>query len=279
MEILINELSLNGQFASADEFITGGALINFASILKEIKSTDAMLYKNYDFFKSKITKEMSIYDVLVGPVSRQFDETRKFKTGLACLQNPYWEDDQRHNVNFAYRYKGNSVSGQSLAEACERDRIVISFIHPDFPSGSLAVMREETEIPLDNLIKGEDYFETARNHGLISFEDYCKRKFVGGKLDFSKISKKEGFSVIIREDEKLFFDGFRKFASLSWTEIGKDKGLDYKEYNDNKGHFKSFNRKIHKFRISRKYRCFGYVEQKIFHVILFDLTHNLSDEG
>ena len=279
-EILINELSLSGQFSSADEFINGGALINFAALLKEIKNTDALLYKKYDFFESKITKDMSIHNLLVGTISRQFDEIRKLKTGLACLfENPYWEDSQKHNVNFAYQYKGNCVSGQSLAEACERDKIVISFMHTDFPSGSLAVTREETEISLDNLLKEEDYFEAARNLNIISFEDYCARKFIGGKLDFSMVSKKEGFSLITREEEDLFFNGFRKFASLSWPEITKDQGFDYKEYKDNKRYFKSFNRKIHKFRISQKYRTFGYVEQGIFHVLLFDLTHDLSDDG
>ena len=279
-EILINELSLSGQFVSVDEFITGGALLDFAALLKEINNTDVLLYKKYDFFGSKITKNMSIHDVLVGAISRQFDEIRKFKTGLACLfENPYWEDDQKHNVNYAYRYKGNCVSGQSLAEACERDKIVISFMHPDFPSGNLVVIREETEFLLDNLLKEEDYFEIARNRNIISFKDYCIKRFIGGKLDFSRISKKEGFSLITRKEENLFLDGFRKFVSLSWTEIGKDEGLDYKEYNDRKGHFKSFNSKIHKFRISRKYRCFGYEEHGIFHVLLFDLTHDLSDEG
>jgi hypothetical protein len=279
-EILINELSLSGQFASVDEFITGGALLAFVALLKEINNTDVLLYKKYDFFGSKITKDRSIHNVLVGDMSRQFDEIRKFKTGLACLfENPYWEDDQKHNVNYAYRYKGDCVSGQSLAEACERDKIVISFMHPDFPSGNLAVIREETEIVLDNLINEKNYFEIARNRNIISFEDYCTRRFTGGKLDFSKVSKKEGFSLIPREEENLFLDGFRKFVNLSWTEIGKDKGFFYKEYNDRKGHFKSFNRKIHKFRISKKYRCFGYEEREIFHVLLFDLTHDLSDEG
>jgi len=279
-EILVNELSLSGQFASADEFINGGALINFAALLNEIKNTDALLYKKYDFFESKITEDMTIHNLLVGTISRQFDEIRKFKTGLACLfENPYWEDDQKHNVSFAYRYMGNNVSGQSLSEACERDKIVISFIHPDFPSCSLVVMRGETEILLNNLLKEEDYFETARDRDIISFEDYCIRKFTGGKLDFSTISKKEGFSLITREEENLFLDGFRKFTILSWPEIGRDKGLFYKEYNDNMEHFKSFNRKIYKFRISKKYRCFGYREGDIFHVLLFDLTHDLSDDG
>ena len=279
-EILINELSLSGQFSSVDEFINGGALINFTALLKEIKNTDALLYKKYDFFESKITKNMSIHNLLIGAISRQFDEIRKFKTGLACLfENPYWEDNQKHNVNFAYRYRGNSVSGQSLAEACERDKIVISFMHHDFPSGRLAVMKEETEILLDDLLKEEDYFETARNRNIISFEDYCIKKFTGGKLDFSTLNKKEGFSLITREEEDLFFDGFRKFASLSWPEIGKDQGFDYKEYKDNKKRFKSYNRKIHKFRISQKSRCFGYREGDVFHVLLFDLTHDLSDDG
>jgi hypothetical protein len=273
-------MSLSGQFSSVDEFVSGGVLTKFIGLLREIKNLDALLYKKYDFFISKITRDNSIRDVLVGTISRKFDEIRRFKTLLSCLfDNPYWEDNQKHRDNVSYMYNGNCVTGKSLAEACERDRIVASFVHKDFHSGCIAVVREGTEILLDNLVCEENCFEMARNRGIISFEEYCIKKFAGGKLDFSSINKKEGFPLITREEEDLFLKGIKKFTVLTWPEINKDIGFEYKEYNENKKYFKSFKKKIHKFRISEKYRCFGYVEQGIFHVLLFDLTHKKSDKG
>jgi len=166
-----------------------------------------------------------------------------------------------------------------LAEACERDRMVISFFHPDFSSGILLILKEKTKMTLDNFVNRLDYIETAYNKNIISCEEYCKKKYKGDKLDFSKIDIKEGFNLLSKEEESLFIDCFRKFTELTWPQIFDDGALRFKEYKDNKNYFKLLNKKIHKFRISRKYRCFGYVEQGIFYVLLFDLTHDLSDDG
>jgi len=278
-DILINELSLNGQFNSVNEFIDG-ALIKFNALLNEIKGPNVLLYKNHLFYESKITGDTTIYNILVGTISRQYDEIRKMKSGLVCLfEEPYWENNQKHSPDTFYLFMENCVTGQSLAEACERDRIVISFTHPDFSSGTLLVLKEKTEITIDNPVNGIDYIEIAYNKNIINCEEYCKKKFKGDKLDFSKINPKESFNLLSKKDENLFIDGFRKFTELTWPQINVDDALDFKEYNDNKGHFKSINKKIHKFRISRKNRCFGYIEQGIFYVLLFDLTHDLSDDG
>jgi len=278
-EILINELSLNGQFNSVNEFIEG-ALIKFNALLTEIKGSNVLLYKNFVFYKSKITVDKTIHYILVDTISRQYDEIRKMKSSLACLfEEPYWENNQKHSPNIFYMFMGNCVTGQSLAEACERDRMAISFIHPDFSSKSLLILKENTEITLDNLVNRIDYIETAYNKNIINCEEYCKKRFKDDKLDFSKINLKESFDLLSKEEENLFIDGFRKFTELTWQQIFVDDALEFKEYKDNKGHFKFVNKKIHKFRISRKYRCFGYIEQGIFYVLLFDLTHILSDDG
>jgi len=278
-EILINELSLNGQFNSVNEFING-ALIKFNALLNEIKGPNVLLYKNHLFYESKITGDTTIYNILVGTISRQYDEIRKMKSGLVYLfEEPYWENNQKHSPDIFYLFMENCVTGQSLAEACERDKIVISFIHPNFSSKSLLILKENTEVTLDNPVNRIDYIEMAYNKNIIDCEEYCKKKFKGDKLDFSKINIKESFNLLSKSDESLFIDGFRKFTELTWTQINVDDALEYKEYKDKKGHFKLLNKKIHKFRISRKYRCFGYTEQGIFYVLLFDLTHDLSDDG
>jgi len=278
-EILINELSLSGQFNSVYEFINS-ALIKFNALLNEIKGPNVLLYKKHIFYESRITRDITIYNILVGTISRQYDEIRKMKSGIACLfEDPYWENNQKHSPDILYLFMGNCVTGQSLAEACERDRIVISFTHPDFSSGCLLILKEKTEVTLDNLVNRIDYIETAYNKNIISCEEYCKKKFKGDKLDFSRINPKESFNILSKEDESLFVDGFRKFTELTWSQITVDDAFDFKEYKDRKGYFKSLNKKVHKFRISQKYRCFGYIEQGIFYVLLFDLSHKMSDNG
>jgi len=277
-EILINELSLDAQFTSLEGFICDGPLKDFNARLNELKSFDVLVYKKNDFFDYKIINDKSIYDILVGSISRQYDEIRKMKSNLVFLfEDPYWESNQKHSENIYYSYDDKCITGQSLAEACERDKIVISFSHNNYLKSQLAVYKEKEEIIIGNICKEKSFFDIAFNRNLIDFESFCKYKFKGEKIDFSMADKKQGFSIITKEDEKLFFDAFRKFTALSWTQIIVDDGLDYKEYNDSEGYFKAYKTKIHKFRVSQKYRCFGYTEQGIFHVLLFDLTHKMSD--
>jgi hypothetical protein len=67
---------------------------------------------------------------------------------------------------------------------------------------------------------------------LISFESYLNVRFSGGKLDFTRVNEKMGFSVIQSSELSTFINTFRKFEALTWDQIHMDKGLDYKEYYD-----------------------------------------------
>jgi hypothetical protein len=279
MEILINELSLSGQFASVEHFVMAG-LKPFIKVINDIDYQYHSLYKKSDFFQAKVTQQHTIYDTIIGNASRQYDEIRKFKSQLVMklFNNPYWENNRKHSANNVYLYNGKNICGSSLAEACERDNIVISFCHNDFQSEQLSVHKNDAEIKIDNLLERRQFTKIEYQRNYIPFYLYCEKIFSKSKLNFSKIDSKEGFSIIKKEEEPLFFNGFRKFSELSWQQIIVDDALDYKEYN-NKNYFKNIGEKIYKFRISRKYRCFGYVKDSVFFVIQFDLEHKLSDLG
>ena len=278
MEILVNELSLSGQFDSVDCFIKSG-LTPFVKTLNDIDPQSNLLYKKYDFYQTKITPCSTIYEILTGDISRQYDEIRKFKSQLAKLfDNPYWEDNPIHSTDVAYLYNESNVCGSSLAEACERDKVIVSFCHNDFKSTQLSVFKDKCEIKIDNLFERRHFAQVAYQRNLMPFDIYCGKIFSNSKLNFSQLSSKKGFVLVKKEDEFLFFDGFRKFAELSWQQIFVDDALDYKEYND-KNYFKNMGEKIYKFRISQKYRCFGYVKDSVFFVLRFDLEHKLSNSG
>jgi len=277
MEILVNERSLNGQFSSVEDFITNG-LMPFVKVLNAIDCQSNSLYKNYCFYESQVTSGYTIHNVLTGKVSRQYDEIRKFKSQLTrlLLENPYWEAMPKHSAGCVYLHDENNVCGSSLAEACERDKIIISFCHTDFQQVKISVFKDGYEIVLDNLFQQKHFPQVIYQRNLISFDKYCCQMFSGTRLDFTQIHPSEGFSVIRKEEESLFFDGFRKFSELTWQQISEDGALDYKEYHD-KNYFKDVDGKIYKFRISRKYRCFGYRKDETFFVLQFDLTHKMSD--
>ena len=51
MDILINELSLEGQYSTVDEFLSEG-LSAFVNVLDDISVTNHILLKKYDFYNS-----------------------------------------------------------------------------------------------------------------------------------------------------------------------------------------------------------------------------------
>ena len=279
MEVLINELSLHGQFNDEDHFEEYG-LIPFAAVLKELKNNNAAVFKTYDLYSYNITTTLSMHNYLTAHTSRLSDLTKRLKSLLTAfvLDEPYWENTQKHSSESNYLLETENVVGFSLAEACARDKVVMSFKSEDFKENKILIKIDNSEeIVLDNLIEKGDCNEVNRERNNIGIDEYCVTRFKGDKLDFSQIDNKLGFELLKKEDEELFIDAFRKFSELSWQQISVDDALDYKPYPDTDKVFKSVPHKIHKFRVTQKYRCFGYTVNGVFYMLRFDLEHKLSD--
>jgi len=281
MDILINELSLEGQYSTVNKFLSEG-LSAFINVLDEILVTNHILLKKYDFYNTKITRDIILHDILKGNISREYDQIRKFKRKLAMLfEEPFWENDKKHSDDDTYLFDNVKINDSSLAESCERDRVVVSFLHSNFQILEIPVFKNQDEISVDNLYDRFHFLELKRNRKGLSFKEYVKLKFVDTKLDFSLIDDKFGFALFSTTiEENAFLSSFEKFIKMSWDDISKDDGFEYKPYKD-QGLFKrKYNDKnICKFRTSQKYRCFGYRENDTFYVIRFESDHKLSDKG
>jgi len=277
MQILLNELSLNGQFESVEDF-SENAIPKIISVFKDLGEKD-LVYKKYDFFNQNVTAHQNVHQILTGAASRTFDEIRRFKVYLFNLfEDPYWEESPKHSFDNNYIYQDSDIRGTSLAESCERDLMVLSFLHVDFTTNQLIVTKNVNNIEVENLLDKGDYFEACWNLNKTTLEEYCHNKYNDkSKLNFTLIDDRHGFNLLESNDDiEIFKGGFKKFEELTWQQIGVDDGLDYKPY-DNKNFYKEIKTKKHKFRINQKYRCFGFVENGIFYVLCFDLTHKLSD--
>jgi hypothetical protein len=278
MQILFNELSLTGQFTDQDAFVRNG-LLPFVGVLKEMQGFSTLLLKKNDVWSKMITPTSTLYSLLVNNPLRQFDEVRRLKSAIADLtKEPFWDSESKQDPDSTYLLDGADIWGSSPAEACERDKTVVSFISSAASSDPLNIIRNGKNMSLLNLTFSGKLTEIlwANNH--ISFELYLKSRHSGGKLDFSKVDDRMGFSGIQSDEQSLFIDTFRKFEELTWDQIHTDRGLDYKEYDGIIG--ESYRgKKTYKFRASEKIRCHGYREKDSFVVIGFETDHKLSDRG
>jgi hypothetical protein len=278
MHILFNELSLTGQFPNNDAFVKNG-LLPFVGVLKEMQGFPTLLLKKNDVWNRMATPTSTLHSILIDNTRRKSDEIRRMKLAIADLtKEPFWDSDIRQNCDTTYFLDGADIWGSSPAEACERDKAIVSFILSSTSSDPLCILRNGVKIPLLNLTCAGKLREHLWAKNQISFESYLKARFSGGKLDFSKVDKKIGFNMIQHVEQPLFIDTFRKFEELSWDQIHIDLGLDYKEYHGSiNNNYRGI--KTYKFRTSEKFRCHGYREKESFVVIGFEINHKLSDKG
>jgi hypothetical protein len=183
MEILLNELSLSGQFGSIGDFI-GRGLDPFLAVISEVNSSANTILKKQDFWQLQVTRSDTIHDIFIGKISRTNDSIRKSKSLLASLiSEPFWEDSQKHIVSDSYDYNGKNIVGSSIAESCKRDKIVISFIHADFSTTKLKITKNSTQIiDIDNIFDKTHYIEVAYTCGQLEKCKYFERKFVLGLI-------------------------------------------------------------------------------------------------
>lgn len=171
MDILLNELSLSGQYASREIFVEE-ILPTLIGVLDEIqKLFKATIYKNHEFYLSKVTKTDTIHDILLGDLSRQYPSLKKIKRQIgSCLfADPYWENDCKHSTNDSYTYRGNDICNHSVAEACERDKVIVSFRDSElFREETLSILKNSNEqIDIDNLFNAGHYSNVLHQRGLI----------------------------------------------------------------------------------------------------------------
>ena len=278
MQILFNELSLAGQFSDQEAFVSNG-LLPFVGVLKEMQGFSTLLLKKSDVWNNMITPTSTLHSFLINNAFRKSDEVRRLKSAIADLtKEPFWDFESRQDPDTTYLLDGADIWGSSAAEACERDRVVVSFVSSSASSDPLDIIRNGVSFPLVNLTCSGKFTELLWVHNQIPFESYLKTRFSGGKLDFTKVDVKMGFTGIQPAEQSLFIDTFRKFEELTWDQIINDRGLDYKEYQNNLGkRYQGVN--TYKFRASEKIRCHGYRNRDSFIVIGFETDHKLSDRG
>ena len=114
MEVLINEMSLHGQFKDETHFVEEGA-IPFVSVFKELNNSRDAVFKKYDLYSYNITPELSLHVFLTAQRSRISDATIRLKSLLSgfILDEPYWENNQKHSSDSIYLLGKDNIAGFS----------------------------------------------------------------------------------------------------------------------------------------------------------------------
>ncbi|TNJ64552.1 hypothetical protein FE784_19945 [Paenibacillus hemerocallicola] len=285
MEVLMNELSLEGQFTDLNEFLN--SLREFILIQKIMDAAQIKLLKHYNLLNEKVTVSHSLHAVLTDNSIKTTSEIRRFKIYLKrLLSDPsFWHENQFHKQSDRYTCKfTDKTHDYSLAEACERDRRVLSFENKKFKDNTIVIEKNNAEVmTLLNFHNAQSLSEILFEENAINEKDYCDVRFVETNLSFDHLDENFSFGILNYEEKRQFISTFKMFSEMSWDDILNHDGLDYKPYTPSgQSWFENtpfHNTKIYKFRTSQKLRCFGFREEDIFYVLRFERDHKISDKG
>lgn len=284
-DVFLNELSLDGQFDSMEDFLD--ASMPTIKCLKYINENKWPISKCTHFYDCKITSVHTVHDLR----GVRDDRARRIKSLLLKTTDnpPFWdiEENSVQDMETDYILDDHNVSGTSIAEAAESRGVLISFLHEKYKDRILNVKRNSEEMVNIASISSPGYLaENLWENEEIEIYDYLKMRYEGTRLDFSEFQIEYGFAEFQKEEIRECMDTFEKFVKLEdWDAILQDTALHYKKYSPSSERYNWFKgttyerTTIDKFRCGNPKRCFGYRRGNIFYVLRMERDHRISDNG
>lgn len=291
-EVFLNEMSLEGQFNTIDEFLN--ACIPFFKCMnfvnKENEGLDKrkwQVLKHSQLYNRYITKKLKFNDIR----GMKGDKIRKLKSILLKTLDspPFWDIDYNNIVQDSNkRYYSNKIdiSMTSLSEVAERSGRVISFRNDNYTDCDVIVKNSEKLFTVASSVNIRHLLISLWNEKKVDIYTFLKFYFNASRLDFSKFEKKYGFDEFGHAEIYECIEAFQLMDGLeSWNDIYNNRALNYKEYSPSSKKTNWFeNTKyekmhIYKFRCGNPKRCFGYKDGEKFYVLRMERDHKISDKG
>ncbi len=284
MDFILNEKSLHGQFESVEEFLK--SLEANLQCFRLVRSKgDGQIRKLADFYKCKITKELSLGELKKYARS---DELSRFKIALdkEMRTEPYWDLAPAHNYGKSYWMGEEDVAATAVAEAAARQESLLSFRSAVYSDCKLYIKCDREEYTVISVYQPAYLVECFGGQMGLERDECLKARYAGTRLDCSLLEKEYGAAHLEKEEYGLLLGTLDKFVRHeSWESIGLDDGLEYKKYTPSSKEEDWFHntiysdRTIMKFRFSSRMRCFGYRKGERFRLLRIERDHRKSDKG
>lgn len=207
MGVIANDLSLEGQFNSIEEFLDDIS-DNILPIIKLLEKSNLGILTSYDFYDLKITNDLKIINLDSNKKEGlpEYSYIIHYLSKIS-LSEPYWEKDPKSNNTKKYISEfTDKENNYCLAEAFERGKPIVSFKHKNFRTNYIEIIVDEEKKLVSNMYNRESALKILKEDNIIKPIDYLISKF---KLDKS-------FGIPL---DKHLFNELVKEASLSLDDI------------------------------------------------------------
>lgn len=225
MEIVINDFSLDGQFSSLEDFYKSLREYTLEA-LKALNEEKIEVLKSYELYERKVTETSSFYEVIQKRGEPEITRMKRLLTQM-MLNPPYWNDFKKHNCEDVYCCNySDRKNDYCLAEACERDKVVFSFINEKFKENTFRIYKNDTVIEIYNIYNKKILLDFLYDKNIIKECQYCDLYFNELKINFCKSSDRnytmEFFNdnSLSKSDKSKILYGLKQF--MFKMEAGED---------------------------------------------------------
>lgn len=158
MEVILNDFSVAGQFASCDEF-TDYILDEMTTVLDCMIEKRIPFLKRQDFYSCRITEALSLNDILLRANDPAIAAIRKYISELA-YHEPYWDKEILSKGDVKYKYPAEGKEPNCFTEVIERNGALLSFPSKTYAAEHFICYRNEKMLSIFNIMGKRTFFNT-----------------------------------------------------------------------------------------------------------------------
>lgn len=166
MEVIINDLSLSGQFKNVEEF-TSNLLDDIVPIFKMCEKYNISITKKSDIYNKNVTPSYKLSDLLL---LRGDPVISRLKSFLAKLMSdePFWDTQSKIEASSIYENEIISDRINCIYEAYERNASLISFLNSTFLVNQILISKDGTKYNIQNFSKTNAYIKYLHSIKIIN---------------------------------------------------------------------------------------------------------------
>lgn len=174
MDIILNDKSLDGQFASVDDF-ADNVFEYTLPLLELIDEKKVRLLKSQSTYSRNVTSNSTLVELF--RINSNNTELTMLKRELVAklCDEPFWEDDSESCLESHYYYDDEELENpSSITEVVERKGILLSFMHNLFKEEHLHIKKDMELCIVHNAYKKEQMLTPFIEKKLISGMEYLQ---------------------------------------------------------------------------------------------------------
>lgn len=149
MELILNELSFDGQFQTWEDF--DDYVRDILSPMLDVMIENRIpLLKKSDLYHCRITVDETLQDLLMMANDPVITLLKKSISNLAYCE-PYWDTDMESDPAVCYEYPSTAEEPNCFTEVIAREGSLVSLPHPDYRMNPIYCKRDGDEITVANI--------------------------------------------------------------------------------------------------------------------------------